>query len=143
MYQHILVPLDGSELAECVLPHVKTIAEGCNVIQVTIVRVSEPLHIRGGIEVRIPPEERQRLEEHSTDNAREYLDRIVKSLKDEGIAAQSEVLHGNVEPGAQFGGFKDSPQTLVSCWRQIFTSFIQEVGIGKVSPTPNPAPQLI
>ena len=96
MYQHILVPLDGSELAECVLPHAKTIAEGCNVVQVTLVRVIEPLHIRGGIEVRIPPEERQRLEEHSTDNAREYLDQIVKSLKDEGIAAQSEVLHGDV-----------------------------------------------
>ena len=26
MYQKIMVPLDGSELAECVLPHVATLA---------------------------------------------------------------------------------------------------------------------
>ena len=27
MYLHILVPLDGSELAECVLPHVDAMAK--------------------------------------------------------------------------------------------------------------------
>ena len=26
MYKHIMVPLDGSELAECVLPHLEMIA---------------------------------------------------------------------------------------------------------------------
>ena len=31
MYQKIMVPLDGSELAECVLPHVEAIASGCHV----------------------------------------------------------------------------------------------------------------
>ena len=96
MYQHIMVPLDGSELAECVLPHVRTIVEGCNVVKVTLVRVIEPFHIRGGIEVRIPPEERQKLEEHSIDHAREYLEKIAESLREEGVAAQSEVLHGDV-----------------------------------------------
>ncbi len=28
MYKHVMVPLDGSELAECVLPHVGVIAGG-------------------------------------------------------------------------------------------------------------------
>ncbi len=28
MYEKILVPLDGSELAECVLPHVENIIRG-------------------------------------------------------------------------------------------------------------------
>ena len=50
MYQHIMVPLDGSELAECVLPHVEAIAGGCSVNQVTLVRVVEPLHLYGGID---------------------------------------------------------------------------------------------
>ena len=45
MYQKILVPLDGSELAECVLPHVEAIAEGCNVQNVMFVRVVEPVNI--------------------------------------------------------------------------------------------------
>ena len=96
MYQHIMVPLDGSELAECVLPHVRTIALGCDVVKVTLVRVVESLHIRGGLETRIPPKEKQRLEKGSMDKARDYLEHIVKSLKEEGVAAQSEVLHGDV-----------------------------------------------
>jgi len=96
MYQHVMVPLDGSELAECVLPHVRTIALGCDVVKVTLVRVAEPLHIRSGMEVRIPPKEKQRLEKGSMDKARDYLEHIVKSLKEEGVAAQSEVLHGDV-----------------------------------------------
>jgi nucleotide-binding universal stress UspA family protein len=39
MYQKILVPLDGSELAECVLPHLETIARGCEIATVVFVRV--------------------------------------------------------------------------------------------------------
>jgi len=91
-----MVPLDGSELAECVLPHVRAIALGCNIVKVTLVRVVEPLHIRGGIEVRIPPEEKQKLEKRSMDRARDYLEQIEKSLKEAGVAAQSEVLHGAI-----------------------------------------------
>jgi len=42
MYQKILVPLDGSQLAECVLPHVESIAKGCGTVEVTFIRVAEP-----------------------------------------------------------------------------------------------------
>ena len=96
MYQHVMVPLDGSELAECVLPHARAIALGCAVAKVTLVRVVEPLHIRGGLETRISPEEKERLEKRSMDLARDYLERVVKSLKETGIAAQSEVLYGHI-----------------------------------------------
>ena len=96
MYQHIMVPLDGSELAECVLPHVEAIAGGCKVSKVTLVRVVAPLHLYGGVEFSISPEERQRLEVDSMDIARNYLDEMVKRLRDNGIVAQSEVLFGNV-----------------------------------------------
>ena len=41
MYQKIMVPLDGSKLAECVLPHVEAIAKGCLVKEVVFVRVVE------------------------------------------------------------------------------------------------------
>ena len=34
MYRKILVPLDGSELAESVLPHVETIIAGCGVEEI-------------------------------------------------------------------------------------------------------------
>jgi len=91
-----MVPLDGSELAECVLPHVEAIAKGCNVGKITLIRVVTPLHLHGGVESRLSPEERRRLEADSTDIARNYLDQVVKRLTDIGIAAKSEVLYGNV-----------------------------------------------
>ncbi len=45
MYKNILVPMDGSELAECVLPHVESIAKGCGAESVTFVRVVEPVFL--------------------------------------------------------------------------------------------------
>ena len=45
MYKKILVPLDGSELAECALEHVKAIASGCNVPEVVLFRVVEPTYL--------------------------------------------------------------------------------------------------
>ncbi len=96
MYQHIMIPLDGSELAESVLPHVEAIAGGCKVSKVTLVRVVTPLHLYGGVESGISPEERPRLEADSMDIARNYLDEVVKRLRDDGIVAQSEVLLGGV-----------------------------------------------
>ena len=96
MYKNIVAPLDGSELAECVLPHVATVARGCTTPpKVTLIRVVEPLHLLGGLESRISSEERRRIEDESTNVARDYLDQIVNQLKDKGITAQSEVLHGN------------------------------------------------
>ncbi|MBI2329385.1 MAG: universal stress protein [Chloroflexi bacterium] len=96
MYQHILVPLDGSELAECVLPHVKSIALGCAVVKITLIRGVTPLHLRGGLESHIAPEERERIEKQAMDNAREYLEKIAAQLKDGGVAAVTEVIFGNI-----------------------------------------------
>jgi len=50
MYQKVLVPLDGSDLAECVLPHVKAIARGCGVGGIIFVRVADTFfsHPTGG-----------------------------------------------------------------------------------------------
>src|SRR5512147_2147768 len=42
MYNRILVPLDGSELAECSLEHVKEVALGCHIPEVLLVSVIEP-----------------------------------------------------------------------------------------------------
>ncbi|OGN97321.1 MAG: hypothetical protein A2Z77_02590 [Chloroflexi bacterium RBG_13_51_36] len=41
MYKRILVPLDGSKLAECALPHVEQLANGCDTEEVILVSVTE------------------------------------------------------------------------------------------------------
>ena len=94
MYQHIMVPLDGSELAECVLPHLDSIAEGCDVKRISLVYVVEPLHIRGGLDSRLDAEGKHKLEDSDTERARSYLDKIVKRLKYESSKIKTEVLHG-------------------------------------------------
>jgi nucleotide-binding universal stress UspA family protein len=96
MYKHIMVPLDGSELAECVLPHVEAVAAGCNVTTVTLIMVIPPLHMYGGAETRISPEERKHLEEDSVEVSTAYLKEKAQWLKDKGVLAEVKVLLGNV-----------------------------------------------
>lgn len=47
-YNKIIVPLDGSKLAETVLPHVEMIAKGCSVPEVVLVTVTEKVRGRMG-----------------------------------------------------------------------------------------------
>jgi nucleotide-binding universal stress UspA family protein len=96
MYQHIVVPMDGSKLAEGVLPHVVAIAGGCNVARVTLVRVVAPFHLYDYAEEKLPPKEKHQLEVKATDDASEYLKGIATQLKKKGVAAECEVLTGDV-----------------------------------------------
>ena len=41
MYKRIVVPLDGSELAECVLPHVESIAKAMDTEEIILITVME------------------------------------------------------------------------------------------------------
>lgn len=45
MYERILVLLDGSKLAECVLPHVEKIASSCGTQEVILVSVVERVEV--------------------------------------------------------------------------------------------------
>jgi nucleotide-binding universal stress UspA family protein len=47
MYNKVVVPLDGSKLAETALPHLEEIARGCSIPEVLLVSVTEK--ISGGI----------------------------------------------------------------------------------------------
>lgn len=98
MYRRILVPLDGSKLAECVLPHVAVLAKGCNTEEVILVSVTERLtgrtrapeiselsHTTGEVTLPVGKMERQ---------AQRYLRRIAKKLQAKGITVQTKVLLG-------------------------------------------------
>ena len=96
MYQHVLAPLDGSELAECVLPHVEVIATGCNISRITLIRIVTPLRLYGGIETHISPGERQHLEADSIEVATQYLEEHARKLREKGAFVETKVLFGKI-----------------------------------------------
>ena len=97
MYEKIMVPLDGSELAECVLPHVEGFIKGCHVSNVVFVRVVEPITAPVGIgNVYVGREESRERESTRKSAVKDYLNQIVDRLKHEGTELHSEVLVGRV-----------------------------------------------
>lgn len=94
MYTKILVPMDGSEIAECVLPTVEWFAKVSNVKEIVIVRVVEPLHIRDGLEKHFDPEERKHIQSDSKKLAETYCEEVIKNLKTGKATAEWKVLEG-------------------------------------------------
>ena len=95
MYKKILVPLDGSELAECVLPHVEAFIEGFNPSDLILLRVVEPENPYHG-EYAIDTAMIEKRQSETMSIAKEYLDQIVNRLKNEGAAIHPEVIVGRV-----------------------------------------------
>lgn len=100
MYTKIMVPLDGSELAECVLPHVEAITTGCKITNVVFVRVVNPVQLPASVPARgefgFNEKERQKLEEQRKQNAEAYLKNMTQSTRFEGAVLSYEVLEGKV-----------------------------------------------
>lgn len=94
MYQKIMVPLDGSKLAECVLPHVEAIAKGCGVSNVIFVRVVEPVLKPTGDDYFPLEEDRKLFKFDRKAAAKDYLKRVVSRLKYDGVKIQAEVIVG-------------------------------------------------
>jgi nucleotide-binding universal stress UspA family protein len=95
----VLVPLDGSELAEAVLPHAEALAKqrGAELVEVVLLRVCEPPVMPAYYPPNAPmmPEEYIRLESAGCKAvAEQYLAGIEKRLKNAGLRVQSEVLAG-------------------------------------------------
>ncbi|MFH1002582.1 MAG: universal stress protein [Chloroflexota bacterium] len=94
MYQKILVPLDGSELAECVLPHVKAIAGGCRVADVVLARVVEPPVFIGGDDYTLTADQMRKIEAEARATAKKYISKVVSQLKLNGVSVKGEVIIG-------------------------------------------------
>lgn len=90
MINHILVPLDGSELAECVLPHVMAIAPVTGA-RVTLVHVMEQAPSRNGNAPPIDPLGWHMRKQES----QAYLDRIAVRLQEMDQPVEQAILEGN------------------------------------------------
>ena len=94
MYEKILVPLDGSELAECSLEHVKKIASGEGAPEVILLRVVElitPNEALPWVQANYTIAE---VQTRRREQAKEYLDLAVENLRKSGISAYGEAVEG-------------------------------------------------
>ena len=96
MYTKVLVPLDGSSLAEDVIPHVNTIARGCDALTVVFLRVVEPtilLSDDSGSNA-LKWDVAEKMNATAQQEAQQYLAEIAARAAQAGLETQSVVLLG-------------------------------------------------
>lgn len=91
MYKKILVPLDGSELAEKILSHAEELAK-VSAGEVTFLRVVHPDIVAGPI---ASGGEIQKAFMEEAVRAEAYLEEIAKTFADKGIQTDTIVLQGD------------------------------------------------
>ena len=105
MYTKIVVPLDGSKTAECVLPHLDVVAKGCGTQEVILMSVTEsitgyservqPGYTGNTLPPRNPVMEVPLKTGKKKQQAERYLARVAKRLRDKGFTVKMEVLIGS------------------------------------------------
>ena len=97
MYKKIMVPLDGSKLAESVFPHLETVTKGCKARpEVIVVQAVEPISVPVGQELSqlSSIEDVKKFETHLKTDADRYLAGVVGRLEASGVKARAEVVYG-------------------------------------------------
>jgi nucleotide-binding universal stress UspA family protein len=94
MYKKILVPLDGSALAECVLPHLESIVKGCKVEEVILLRVTEPFHHFCDIDGCVTEETMKSIDADNKAAAEKYLSELIERTRYAGVSVKPEVIAG-------------------------------------------------
>jgi len=95
MYKKIFVPLDGSDLAEKVLPHAIALAKGSGA-EVTLATVVELSLGAAGAKLDAFPQAAAEQKMALRGEAVVYLQKVQRDLKGQGVAAEVVVLEGDV-----------------------------------------------
>ena len=94
-----MVPLDGSDLAECVMPHVEAIISGFKSKEVVLVRVVDPVRLPASVpalgKFGFTEKDRRQLGENRKKAAKAYLEKMAGNLDIPGTAINFKVLEGN------------------------------------------------
>jgi len=85
MFKKILVPLDGSKLAEKILPRVEKLVRHCQA-EVHLIRVV--------VSYRIDPKEEKEERDRLLQEAWDYLKKIVSRLRKKRVRAYAVVVYG-------------------------------------------------
>ena len=98
MYGKVLVPLDGSPLAECTLSHVKNLFKDGSVGEITllnVVKVDLPWAKMGSDDIPTRGIDLEAIRKPLFKASRDYLADIESRLRSEGIKVKTESLEGN------------------------------------------------
>jgi len=95
MYERLLVPLDGSELAECVFPHLEAFIQKFSLKRVFLVRVVRPLSISSGLQSSEMEIIRKNEVERKV-QAEAYLEGLKQVIPHPGVEFETEVVVGDV-----------------------------------------------
>lgn len=94
MYKKILAPLDGSEISERSLEHIKSIATGCHVPEVILFGVVEPVPQAGEINAFLGSDWEVEAEKQALNWIQKYLVESADRLSGEGVNAKVAVAKG-------------------------------------------------
>ncbi len=94
MYRKVMVPLDGSELSETALEHLRNIVSACGVSDVVLLFVVETSSWVATGDF-YPENVSVEIDEKYTAWARDYVANKADSLRQEGISATAVLLEGN------------------------------------------------
>jgi len=101
-----MVPLDGSELAECVLPHVEAFISQCRFRTIVFVRVLEAITPAVAGEYAINVDEMENREANRKASAEAYLKQIIKRMKPGETGLEKKVLIGR--PADKLADYADN-----------------------------------
>lgn len=97
MYTRVIVPLDGSDLAEQALAQASELAQTLN-IPIHVVRVVDTYSAQAipATGMALDYSMLAELSEEEMEDAKVYVADAVKKLKDQGLTASGDVLHGPI-----------------------------------------------
>jgi nucleotide-binding universal stress UspA family protein len=93
-YRHVVVPLDGSELAESVLPHLEAVANNCQITTVELVRVVTPIEMHYKAALPINRNQEKEINENYIKEAEDYLLKVKEKLDASRMTVTTKVLTG-------------------------------------------------
>lgn len=102
MYKKIMVPLDGSELAECVFPHIRSFIDTGHAGEFVFVRVVDPVvqafsgpYVTGSYLTERMRKLSKQIEEERKAKAADYLERAAKQFELPGASIHTVTLVGD------------------------------------------------
>lgn len=97
MYRQIVVPLDGSELAEEALAQAKKIAQSSST-PLKLIRVVDTYRTQAlpATGMALDYSMLSELAEEEIEDAKTYLESVVKQVRSEGMDVSGDVLHGPI-----------------------------------------------